>query len=367
MTTPRNDEIQASIVAYLKGIYAIYSQLVIPDFPTGTPTEIREDQWQGTEFDYPNIRVRMINNLPDTDDPSCCNTSFTVSIMAFSQEYSSQEADRIAGLIHTYLSGKSFESSGVYLYLRTTNIIPAVRSDVHTWRAECLMTGRACYQSAAPAPVPEVWYLSGGISGSVCIGAWQAKGAASRAASYNNLANPGTSTDITQWQSPAFPDLPTWDAAIGWTSYAETKEIGYTDILNPLPITYIWRGKLDNTLGGNNNIVMNPDGWNGLFGICIGGGNLMIGFNAWFDAAYTVAIADFNIQHTICYQKLTDNSQNLWVDGVLQAGSPKAGTLPTQFWMSIYTGNEACESVALYRFALTDAQVIAVSNAMAAL
>ncbi len=143
MTTPRNDEIQASIVAYLKGIYAIYSQLVTPEFPTGTSSEIREDQWQGTEFDYPNIRVRMISNIPTTDDPSCSIATITVSIMVFSQEYSTQEADRIAGIISTYVSGKTFVSSGVSVYLRTTNLIPAVRSDVHTWRAECLMQGSA--------------------------------------------------------------------------------------------------------------------------------------------------------------------------------------------------------------------------------
>lgn len=143
MTTPRNDEIQASIVAYLKGIYAIYSQLITPDFPTGTASEIREDQWQGTEFDYPNIRVRMISNVPSTDDPSCANAEISVSLMAFSQEYSTQEADRIAGIISTYVSGKTFSSVGVSVYLRTVNLIPAVRSDTHTWRSECLMRGTA--------------------------------------------------------------------------------------------------------------------------------------------------------------------------------------------------------------------------------
>jgi len=142
MTTPRNDEIQAAIVAYLKTITAITNLLVTVDVPVGA-TEIREDQWQGTEFDYPNIRVRMINNTPDTDDPSCSITIFSVSIMAFSQEYSSLEADRIAGIISTSVSGKTVSQVGVSVYLRTTNLIPAVRSDVHTWRAECLMQGTA--------------------------------------------------------------------------------------------------------------------------------------------------------------------------------------------------------------------------------
>jgi hypothetical protein len=142
MTSPRNDEIQSSIISYLKSVSAIYNLLITWDNASGT-TEIREDQWQGTEFDYPNIRVRMVDNKPITDNPDCSATLITVSIMSFSQDASSWEADKIAGIISTSVSGKSFTKSGVEIYLRTTNLIPAVRSDMHTWRAECLMQGTA--------------------------------------------------------------------------------------------------------------------------------------------------------------------------------------------------------------------------------
>jgi len=67
MTMLRNDEIQTAIVAYLKTKTAITSLLITEDNPTGL-VEIREDQWQGTEFDYPNIRVRMIGNSPFGDE-----------------------------------------------------------------------------------------------------------------------------------------------------------------------------------------------------------------------------------------------------------------------------------------------------------
>lgn len=142
MTTPRNDEIQSSIVSYLKSVSAIYNLLITLDNASGT-SEIREDQWQGTEFDYPNIRVRMIDNKPIIDNPDCSATIFTVSIMSFSQDASSWEADKIAGIISTSVNGKTFTTLGVEIYLRTLNLIPAVRSDVHTWRAECLMQGTA--------------------------------------------------------------------------------------------------------------------------------------------------------------------------------------------------------------------------------
>ena len=59
--------------------------------------------------------------------------------------------------------------------------------------------------------VASSWWLSGGISAANCVGAYQAKGAASYAASKVNLANPGAYT-------LADPAPPSWDAASGWTS-----------------------------------------------------------------------------------------------------------------------------------------------------
>lgn len=142
MTMPRNDEIQSALVTYLKSLSAIYSLLISEDNLTGMK-EIREDQWQGDDFSYPNIRVRMISNVPLGNNYECAESTFTISMMAFSQDYSSWEADKIAGIISTSLNGKSFMRGSVQFYLRTTNLIPAVRSDMHTWRAECLMQGTA--------------------------------------------------------------------------------------------------------------------------------------------------------------------------------------------------------------------------------
>ena len=140
MTMLRNDEIQTAIVAYLKTKTAITSLLITEDNPTGL-VEIREDQWQGTEFDYPNIRVRMIGNSPFGDSDQCNASTFSVSIMTYSEQASSQEADKMSGIISTSLHAKSFIQGSVSMFLRTTSLIPAVRSDRNTWRAECLMQG----------------------------------------------------------------------------------------------------------------------------------------------------------------------------------------------------------------------------------
>jgi len=150
MTAPRNDEIQTSIITKLKAVTAITDEL---DAYGSSATEIREDNWQGTEFEYPNIRVRMISNYPRGDTADCTACQFSVSIMVFSESYSSLEADRIAGIISTSLNLKAFTANSLAIVLRTTNLIPATRIvtgaginrsiDIRTWRAECLMQGEA--------------------------------------------------------------------------------------------------------------------------------------------------------------------------------------------------------------------------------
>jgi hypothetical protein len=75
--------------------------------------------------------------------------------------------------------------------------------------------------------VPEVWYLSGGISAANCIAAYAAKGAASQAASYSNLANPGT-------YDAAAGSAPTWDTTNGWMFNGSSQYLttGITNGLN---------------------------------------------------------------------------------------------------------------------------------------
>lgn len=64
--------------------------------------------------------------------------------------------------------------------------------------------------------VASQWWLSGGVAAANCVAAYQAKGAASLAASYVNLANPGTNN--------AAPGVaPTFNAETGWTFNGTTQ------------------------------------------------------------------------------------------------------------------------------------------------
>ena len=140
MSSPPNNAIQKNIISQLRTITALIAELVAFD---SSANEIREDQWQGDNFVYPNVRVRMIRNAPDGDTNDCNGSTIDVGISVFTQDYSSLEADKIAGIISSSLHGKTYSANNVELFLRTTNIIPAIRADKITWRSECLMSGKA--------------------------------------------------------------------------------------------------------------------------------------------------------------------------------------------------------------------------------
>lgn len=132
----RNDEIQAALIAYIKLRSSITDEL-----PDGSD-EVRENEWQGTEFTYPNIRIRLISNTPQNSD-NCGRSDIAVGIEVFSELASSIEADRIAGIINGVLNQRSFSQSGIQFNLSTTNLVPAFRKDKLTWQSEVLMKGTA--------------------------------------------------------------------------------------------------------------------------------------------------------------------------------------------------------------------------------
>jgi hypothetical protein len=131
MSIPRDDQVQAGLVSYLKSKSVITDQL-----EDGSAEEIREDHWGGTEFGYPNIRVRLISNVPVDD--GCLISRIAVSFMCNSEEQSSQEADRISGIIGNTLHGTSFQSNSVNYSARLANLLPARKTDVATWTSEAI-------------------------------------------------------------------------------------------------------------------------------------------------------------------------------------------------------------------------------------
>ena len=78
---------------------------------------------------------------------------------------------------------------------------------------------RVMAPQAVAAAIP--WWLSGGISAANCYCAYQPKGAASLAASYSNLNDPGTN-------NAGVGVAPTWDAVNGWIFNGSTQYLTTT-------------------------------------------------------------------------------------------------------------------------------------------
>ena len=111
--------------------------------PTGSE-EIREAQWQGTDFTYPNVRVRVLpdGNKPDINTCNFANARYGIGV--FSEEDSSQQADKISGIIANELHTQSFTSEGIkFTLIKVESIIPAVRINDRTWMSEVILTGIA--------------------------------------------------------------------------------------------------------------------------------------------------------------------------------------------------------------------------------
>jgi hypothetical protein len=129
-----DEQFKAAMIAEIKERNTILSLLASNE-------EVRETQYQGTTFGYPNVRVRVIENVPY--GYSGCFHKIQVGIQVNSEEKSSKEADHISGIIGRELHDTCFSQNGVTISLRLTNLIPALRVETQTWRSEILMTAIA--------------------------------------------------------------------------------------------------------------------------------------------------------------------------------------------------------------------------------
>lgn len=123
-----DQSIQADLITKIKAIV------------TGTSysTEVRELEWQGDNFTYPNLRLDLETNEYVFDEQELCTLQYTeFSIYVFSQERSSKECSTIKGLLATALVGLGFTGLyAKYSSLRLVDNVPAVREGDRTWRSQ---------------------------------------------------------------------------------------------------------------------------------------------------------------------------------------------------------------------------------------
>lgn len=143
-----NNQIQETLVTRLKDntrpeIAALHAALASDE-------EIRENQFQGTEFDYPAIRVSF-TYLNPTENTPCRDDIFRsyFSVVSYSESTSSLEADNIAGLVaealdEAILDVPAFKTGNISL----GSVNAAIRIGTRLWRAETFF--RASIYQRAP-------------------------------------------------------------------------------------------------------------------------------------------------------------------------------------------------------------------------
>src|ERR1035437_10142192 len=125
-------DIQAAFVTSLKAD-TLVTAVMLAD-------EIRENQWQGKDFIYPNIRIDMLPERPATMS-NCEGNYVDVLFRVFSEQTSSKEANDIAVQIANKFHNKSITMSGRSFLLVCTSLVPANRIDKNTWEAQARFTG----------------------------------------------------------------------------------------------------------------------------------------------------------------------------------------------------------------------------------
>jgi hypothetical protein len=129
-----NNVIQADLVAFLRAQVSLTSLLY-------DATEVREDQYQGTIFNYPSVRVALGTQIPLTDKEQCDHARLTFSIRAYAEGGSSKQADVIAGVVNTLLHRKQFAGTGWYSWFYGAGLDSAMRTGEKLWRAEVSFQG----------------------------------------------------------------------------------------------------------------------------------------------------------------------------------------------------------------------------------
>ena len=99
--------------------------------------EVRELNWKGTTFSYPNIRVRINSPLSNFQD---CYQELNISIYFFSEQSSSYEADNAVGVISNEYHNKSTTIGGMYCSRLQATVVPAIPVSDILWRSEVTIT-----------------------------------------------------------------------------------------------------------------------------------------------------------------------------------------------------------------------------------
>lgn len=129
-----NDTLQAAIVSMLKANTALVAELA-------NSNQVKESQYQGDDYSFPAVRVRLGTQTPYAANPTCGIGTLPFAVLVFSEQKSSQQCDHIAGVVSTEFHGKNVQSGGVlFNKINTTGLVSAIRTGENLWLSEVQFT-----------------------------------------------------------------------------------------------------------------------------------------------------------------------------------------------------------------------------------
>lgn len=123
------ETLQEAWIAYLKAQPTVVALLT-----NGGATQIKESQFQGTDFFYPAIRV-YIDEFPNA--VPCTPETIEVYIDVYSEEKSSKQARHIAAALEALLKKTQFTQNGIKFPMVWTRKVTHPVRDIYAWRS-CL-------------------------------------------------------------------------------------------------------------------------------------------------------------------------------------------------------------------------------------
>lgn len=206
------------------------------------------------------------------------------------------------------------------------------------------------------------WYLAGGVPLANCVAAYQPKGAANLAASYINLANPGT------YDCTAPVAAPTFNASTGWSFASASSQYLVTGVIPALNQTW--------------SLLIRFSAWNYLNNEMLAGCVSSPGFGFYSTGAPITAMNGTQANAVTAGARgaagvVGFRGKATYLDGVAGTDIPTAnGPAATE---DIYIGafnnagspgfylNGNILAIAVYNTTITEAQLLAITTAMAAL
>lgn len=124
-------EIKSAMLSYLKSQISVTSLLL-------NSKEIRESQWQGTDFSYPAIRI-SVDLFPSINGCGLDRADFVIE--TFVEEKSSLSADALSSSLYRLLHKHPFASLGVkFPIVVVSKISKPIRTTYGTWKSDVTLT-----------------------------------------------------------------------------------------------------------------------------------------------------------------------------------------------------------------------------------